>query len=65
MVSRPLCHSPRLLGVPLLVPSFLYEGVHNQHHAKLYYGTIDDPEYLPLALMKMMGSRCPLATSSS
>jgi len=40
------------VGVPLLVPSFLYEGVHNQHHAKRYYGTIDDPEYLPLALMR-------------
>ena len=40
-----------IVGVPLLVPSFMYEGVHNQHHAKLYYGTIDDPEYLPLALM--------------
>lgn len=40
-----------LIGVPLLVPSFLYEGVHNQHHAKRYYGTADDPEYLPLALM--------------
>lgn len=41
-----------LVGIPLLVPSFLYEGVHNQHHAKRYYGTADDPEYLPLALMK-------------
>ncbi len=41
-----------LIGVPLLVPSFLYEGVHNQHHAKTRYGTVDDPEYLPLALMK-------------
>lgn len=41
-----------IVGVPLLVPSFMYEGVHNQHHAKLYYGTVDDPEYLPLALMK-------------
>jgi fatty acid desaturase len=40
-----------ILGVPLLVPSFMYEGVHNQHHAKRYYGTADDPEYLPLALM--------------
>jgi fatty acid desaturase len=40
------------VGVPLLVPSFMYEGVHNQHHAKRYYGTVDDPEYLPLALMK-------------
>ncbi len=41
-----------LIGVPLLVPSFLYEGVHNQHHAKRYYGTANDPEYLPLALMR-------------
>ena len=41
-----------LIGIPLLVPSFLYEGVHNQHHAKRYYGTAHDPEYLPLALMK-------------
>ena len=40
-----------LVGVPLLVPSFMYEGVHNQHHAKRYYGTLEDPEYLPLALM--------------
>ncbi|MBX9797177.1 fatty acid desaturase [Sphingomonas sp.] len=41
-----------LVGVPLLTPSFMYEGVHNQHHAKTRYGTADDPEYLPLALMK-------------
>ena len=40
-----------IVGVPLLVPSFMYEGVHNQHHAKTYYGTVNDPEYLPLALM--------------
>ncbi|WP_432653870.1 fatty acid desaturase family protein [Sphingobium nicotianae] len=41
-----------LVGIPLLMPSFLYEGVHTQHHAKTRYGTVDDPEYLPLALMK-------------
>lgn len=41
-----------MVGIPLLVPSFMYEGVHNQHHAKRYYGTVSDPEYLPLALMK-------------
>jgi fatty acid desaturase len=40
-----------LLGVPLLMPSFLYEGVHSLHHARTRYGTVDDPEYLPLALM--------------
>ena len=41
-----------LVGVPLLVPSFMYEGIHNLHHAKIRYGTVEDPEYLPLALMK-------------
>ncbi len=41
-----------LIGIPMLIPSFLYEGSHNQHHSKLRYGTADDPEYLPLALMK-------------
>ena len=41
-----------LIGVPMMIPSFMYEGVHNLHHAKTRYGTSDDPEYLPLALMK-------------
>lgn len=41
-----------LVGVPLLIPSFMYEGVHNLHHARTRYGTAEDPEYLPLALMK-------------
>ncbi|WP_164117491.1 fatty acid desaturase [Sphingorhabdus sp. Alg239-R122] len=41
-----------LAGIPLMVPSFMYEGVHNLHHAKTRYGTVQDPEYLPLALMK-------------
>jgi fatty acid desaturase len=41
-----------LVGVPLLTPSFMYEGVHVIHHKRTQYGTIEDPEYLPLALMK-------------
>ncbi len=41
-----------LVGVPLLIPSFMYEGIHNLHHARTRYGTVEDPEYLPLALMK-------------
>jgi fatty acid desaturase len=41
-----------IIGIPLLVPSFLYEGVHQLHHARTRYGTVEDPEYLPLALMK-------------
>ncbi len=41
-----------LVGIPLLIPSFMYEGLHNLHHARTRYGTAEDPEYLPLALMK-------------
>ncbi|MDE8652391.1 fatty acid desaturase family protein [Novosphingobium album (ex Liu et al. 2023)] len=41
-----------LVGIPVLIPSFMYEGVHTLHHARTRYGTIEDPEYLPLALMK-------------
>ncbi len=41
-----------VIGVPLLIPSFMYEGIHNLHHARTRYGTAEDPEYLPLALMK-------------
>lgn len=41
-----------IVGIPLLTPSFMYEGVHTLHHARTRYGTIEDPEYLPLALMK-------------
>ncbi len=41
-----------LIGLPLMVPSFTYEGVHTLHHARTRYGTAEDPEYLPLALMK-------------
>jgi len=41
-----------LVGVPLMVPSFMYEDVHVHHHARMKYGTVEDPEYLPLALMK-------------
>lgn len=39
-------------GIPLMVPSFMYEGIHSLHHARTRYGTAEDPEYLPLALMK-------------
>jgi fatty acid desaturase len=41
-----------LVGIPMLVPSYMYEGVHTIHHKRTQYGTIEDPEYLPLALMK-------------
>jgi hypothetical protein len=36
-----------LVGVGLLIPSFLYEGVHTDHHRQSCYGTEADPEYVP------------------
>ena len=41
-----------VVGIPMLTPSFMYEGVHTLHHSRTRYGTAEDPEYLPLALMK-------------
>jgi Fatty acid desaturase len=41
-----------IVGIPMLVPSFMYEGIHSLHHNRTKYGTAEDPEYLPLALMK-------------
>ena len=38
-----------LVGVPLMTPSLMYEGVHNIHHIKDRFGTKLDPEYLPLS----------------
>ncbi|HTO73307.1 MAG TPA: fatty acid desaturase, partial [Gemmatimonadales bacterium] len=38
-----------VIGIPLLLPSFFYVGVHHLHHARSRYGTPEDPEYLPLA----------------
>jgi fatty acid desaturase len=44
-----------LVGIPLLTPSFMYEGVHNQHHLRHAYGTPRDPEYKPLAQSGWLG----------
>ncbi len=38
-----------LVGFPLLMPSFIYVGVHQDHHRISSYGTENDPEYLPFA----------------
>lgn len=38
-----------LCGFPLMAPSFMYHGVHNDHHARDIYGRTDDGEYLPFA----------------
>jgi hypothetical protein len=36
-----------LCGFPLMIPSFLYQGVHNDHHNISLYGTKGDGEYFP------------------
>lgn len=38
-----------LVGFPLLMPSFVYVGVHQSHHRVDIYGTDADPEYLPFS----------------
>jgi fatty acid desaturase len=43
-----------LFGVPLMLPSFTYVGVHQSHHSLSTYGTKDDPEYLPFARSRML-----------
>lgn len=40
-------------GFPLMIPSFLYTRVHNDHHAMRVYGTDSDGEYVPF------GARAP------
>lgn len=39
-------------GIPLLIPSFTYDGVHNHHHKRDVYGTAEDGEYLPFTHKK-------------
>ncbi|HCC59422.1 MAG TPA: fatty acid desaturase [Solibacterales bacterium] len=43
-----------LFGYPLLMPSFVYVGVHTFHHRLSTYGTKDDPEYQPFARSSRM-----------
>ncbi|MDB5321161.1 MAG: fatty acid desaturase [Phycisphaerales bacterium] len=38
-----------LVGIPLLVPAFVYVGMHKDHHTISTYGTNRDPEYFPFA----------------
>ena len=41
-----------LSGIPFMIPSFMYDGVHNDHHKPDVYGTRADGEYLPFAVRK-------------
>jgi fatty acid desaturase len=43
-----------ILGVPLLMPSFTYVGVHTSHHSPATFGTDQDPEYLRFARSRWM-----------
>ena len=43
-----------LAGYPMLMPSFVYVGVHQNHHKISVYGTDQDPEYLPFAQSSVM-----------
>jgi fatty acid desaturase len=38
-----------LCGFPLMVPTFLYQSVHFDHHKQNFYGTEKDGEYVPFA----------------
>ena len=42
-----------LAGIPLLLPSFTYIGVHTDHHRLATYGTDQDPEYMPFGGKKV------------
>jgi fatty acid desaturase len=48
-----------VVGIPLMLPSFLYEGVHTDHHRQRCYGTEGDPEYVPY------GRRSPILLVTS
>jgi fatty acid desaturase len=48
-----------IIGVPFLIPSFLYEGVHTDHHRQRCYGTLADPEYVSY------GRRRPILIAAS
>jgi len=41
-----------ICGIPLMIPSFTYDGVHNDHHKPDVYGTSADGEYLPFTTKK-------------
>jgi fatty acid desaturase len=41
-----------ICGIPLMIPSFTYDGVHNNHHKPDVYGTSRDGEYISFATRK-------------
>ncbi len=51
-----------LCGVPLFIPSFLYE-THKAHHAPRTFGSADDGEYLALARLPRSSAMILMSTS--
>jgi fatty acid desaturase len=51
-----------LVGIPMMVPSLMYVGSHNEHHKKAVFGTPQDPEYDPIAFWSP--SRIVLSTAT-
>jgi fatty acid desaturase len=51
-----------LIGIPLLIPSFLYSD-HRNHHSLTGFGTEDDVEYFPPTLRGLRGALALLAAS--
>jgi fatty acid desaturase len=52
-----------IFGVPFLFPSFMYRGVHIDHHKKNSYSTDEDGEYLPLGASPFWKTAVYLAQS--
>ncbi|MGZ3692646.1 MAG: fatty acid desaturase family protein [Bdellovibrionota bacterium] len=52
-----------IFGVPSLFPSFMYRGVHIDHHKKNSYSTDEDGEYLPLGASPFWKTLAYLAQS--
>jgi fatty acid desaturase len=44
-----------VVGVPVLVPSIMYWGSHMDHHRRDGFGTMEDPEYAPIAKWSVLG----------
>ncbi len=38
-----------IVGIPLMGPSLMYVGSHMDHHKRTGFGTVEDPEYAPIA----------------
>ncbi len=45
-----------IIGIPVLFPSFMYRGVHTDHHRRDTYGTKEDGEYIPFGASPFLKS---------